>query len=139
MADFDTVVFDTEPLVAHADDEPGASSVNAIVNNVRENHTQGSISYVNLTEVRYILARKYDRNIADEYIMWLLDVGIDPVDIDLLWEAASDFVIDVNPALGDAFALATAAELDATLIVGGDDDYDDVEDVSLHRFRDGSS
>ncbi|WP_305082489.1 hypothetical protein [Natrinema sp. SYSU A 869] len=34
---------------------------------------------------------------------------------------------------------STAAELDATLIVGGDDDYDDVEDVSLHGFRDGSS
>ncbi|ELY86498.1 hypothetical protein [Natrialba taiwanensis] len=49
--------------------------------------------------------------------MWLLDVGIDPVGINHLWEDEAGFVIDVNPALGDAFALATAAELDATLIV----------------------
>ena len=35
----------------------------------------------------------------------------------------------------DAFALATAARTDATLLVGADDDYDDVADVPVVRFR----
>jgi len=39
------------------------------------------------------------------------------------------------PALGDAFALATAERVGGTLLIGADDDYDDVEDVSLVRFR----
>jgi hypothetical protein len=42
-----------------------------------------------------------------------------------------------NPALGDSFALATAASLEATLVIGGDDDYDTVSDVPIARFRDG--
>jgi len=38
-------------------------------------------------------------------------------------------------ALGDAYALATADAVDGTLLVGADDDFDDVED-DVVRFRD---
>ncbi len=38
-------------------------------------------------------------------------------------------------ALGDAYALATAHEVDGTLLVGADDDFDGVTD-SIERFRD---
>jgi hypothetical protein len=86
---------------------------------------------VNLAETRYVLARKSDRETADEYISWLLDIGMKPVDAQTSWQAASGFVLDYNPALGDSFALSTAKELDGELLVGSDDDYDDVTDVRL--------
>ena len=53
--------------------------------------------------------------------------------------AASEFVLEYNPALGDSFALATAESAEATLLIGGDDDYDNVSDVSIKRFRDGAA
>jgi len=99
--------------------------------------TDGYLSRVNLTEVRYIIARKYDRTVADDYIDWLIDLGLRPMDADVVWSEAADFVLRYNPALGDSFALATAAHVDATLLVGGDD-YDAITDVPIERFREGS-
>lgn len=132
------VVFDTEPLVAHADDEPGSDVVEGFLDAVAVEGTDGYLSRVNLTEVRYILARKYDRTVADDYIDWLLDLGLTAIDVDVVWSEAADFVLRYNPALGDSFALATADYVDATLLVGGDDDYDAIADVTIERFRAGS-
>lgn len=131
----DRVVFDAEPLVAHADDEPGSDVVEEYLDAVAVDDTAGSVSYVTLAEVRYILARKYDRETADEYIDWLIDLGIETVGVDDLWKGTADHVLSSNPALGDAFALATPDQLDATLLVGADADYDHVGDVSVTRFR----
>jgi hypothetical protein len=82
MAIPERVVFDTEPLVAHADDEPSSETVT---------------EYLDAT--------------------------------------AAEYVLDYNPALGDSFALATAEHMEATLLVGADDDYDTVTGVSIQRFR----
>lgn len=135
----DRIVFDAEPLVAHAADEPGASTVAEFLDAVGIEDADGYSSRVNLSEVRYILARKYDRDVADEYLEWLFDLGLEPVDIESVWIDASEHVLEYNPALGDSFALATAAHADATLLVGGDDDYDEVNTVSIERFRDGAA
>ncbi|ODR80836.1 twitching motility protein PilT [Haladaptatus sp. W1] len=135
----DRVVFDAEPLIAHADDEPGSKTVEQYLNAVAAENTAGYASCVNLTEVRYTLARKYDRATADEYLEWLDDLGIEPVNVDQVWMDASDYILEYNPALGDSFALATATHLDAMLLVGGDDDYDEVSSVPIERFRDGSA
>lgn len=135
MAIPDRVVFDTEPLVAHADDEPGSETVEEYLNAVAAENTNGYINRVNLTEVRYILARKYDRTVADEYLDWLLDLGLTPVAVDTLWTDAAEYVIEYNPALGDSFALATAENIDGILLVGADDDYDDITEGSIQRFR----
>jgi len=94
---------------------------------------------VNLAEIRYTLARKYDRTTADDYLDWLDELGIETQDVDTVWINASEYILKYNPALGDSFALATAEDVDATLLVGGDDDYDDVSDVPIERFRDGSA
>ena len=91
-----------------------------------------------ITEIRYVIARKYDRATADEYLDWLTDLGVEPVDVSDVWTAASEFVLEYNPALGDSFALATAEHVEATLLVGGDDDYDDISEVPIERFRDGA-
>ncbi len=48
---------------------------------------------------------------------------------------AVDFKFRYSLALGDAFALATAVQVDGTLLVGAEDDYDDVTDVQIVRVR----
>jgi predicted nucleic acid-binding protein len=131
----DRVVFDAEPLVAHADDEPGSASVATALDAVAIEETAGYVNYVTLAEVRYVLGRKYDTAVADEYVDWLLDLGIVPIDAEAVWAGAAEVVIAHNPALGDAFARATADHLDATLLAGTDD-YDDLTDVPIDRFRD---
>lgn len=135
----DRVVFDAEPLIAHADDEPGSDVVEAYLDAVAVEDTAGYVSCVNLTEIRYTLARKYDRTTADDYLNWLDDLGIETRDAEAVWVGTSEYILTYNPALGDSFALATAEDINATLLVGGDDDYDDVSDVPIERFRDGSA
>ncbi|MEM4782294.1 MAG: PIN domain-containing protein [Halalkalicoccus sp.] len=138
MAAPDRVVFDAEPLIAHADDERGSDVVETYLDAVVAEDTAGYASYVNLAEIRYTIARKYDPATADEYLDWLVDLGIDPVDVGDAWMAAAEYILEYNPALGDSFALATAETVEATLLVGDDDDYDEISDVSIERFRDGA-
>jgi len=133
----DRVVFDAEPLVAHAEDEPGSDVVEAYLDAVAVDDAAGYTSCVNLAELRYTIARKYDRASADEYLDWLSDLGIETVDVGGAWMEASEYILKYNPALGDSFALAAAETVEATLLVGGDDDYDEVSDVPIERFRDG--
>lgn len=130
------IVFDTEPLVAHADDESGSDTVEEYLNALAAEETDGYVNRVNLTEVRYVLARKYDRMVADTYIEWLLDLGIQPIDVDALWRKAADYVISYNPALGDSFGLATAEHFSATILVGADTEYEAITEVPIERFRD---
>lgn len=132
------IVFDAEPLIAHADDEPGSDVAEEYLDAVAVEDATGHVSCVNLAEVRYTIARKYDRATADEYLDWLIDLGVESVDVRDTWRAASEYVLTDNPALGDAFALATATHVGATLLIGGDDDYDEIGDASIARFRDGS-
>ena len=139
MEVLDRVVFDAEPLIAHADDEPGSDVVERYLDAVAVEDAAGYISCVNLAEIRYTIARKYDRDTADEYLDWLTDLGIETVDVGDAWREASEYVLQYNPALGDSFALATAEDVEATLLVGGDDDYDEISDVPIERFREGSA
>ena len=139
MAVPDSVVFDAEPLIAHADDEPGSDVVEEYLDAVAVEDTIGYANCVNLAEIRYTIARKYDRDTADEYLGWLADLGIETVDVGDTWLAASEYVLRHNPALGDSFALATAEDVEGTLLVGGDGDYDEVSDVPIDRFRDESA
>ena len=135
----DHIVFDAEPLIAHADNEPGSDVAEEYLDAVAIEDATGYASCVNLAEIRYTIARKYDRATADEYLDWLTDLGIESVDVDDVWMVASEYVLKYNPALGDSFALATAEYVEATLLVGGDDDYDEISDVPIERFRDGSA
>ncbi|WP_238330760.1 PIN domain-containing protein [Haloglomus irregulare] len=73
----DRVVFDAEPLVAHAADEPGSETVEEYLDAVAGDDTTGHVSCVNLAEIRYIIARRYDRPTADEYLDWLDELGIE--------------------------------------------------------------
>jgi len=137
MAIPDHVVFDAEPLIAHADDEFGSDIVEEYLDAVAVEDTTGYTSCVTLAEIRYTIARKYDRATANEYLDWLVNLGVEIVDTGDVWLEASEYVLRYNPALGDSFALATAEHATATLLVGGDDDYDEVSDIPIDRFREG--
>jgi predicted nucleic acid-binding protein len=129
-----TVVFDAEPLVAYFCDEPGSDTVERYVDAV-EGPADGYISAVSLAEVHYVVRAIGTEERADAVVDVLEESGIRRVDTEGTWSIAADIKYRHAPALGDAFALATAAHVDGTLLVGADDDYDDVADVSVTRCR----
>jgi predicted nucleic acid-binding protein len=142
-----TVVFDAEPLLAFAFDEPGAGEVEYWLDRVYDGDRDGYISTVNLAEFRYIAARKASVEQADAHIDQLRDMGVAEYNIDALWKAVADLKATYSPSIGDAYAVAAAKALDTddgrtvTLLVGADDDYDVFEDDAgfkhlIERFRD---
>jgi predicted nucleic acid-binding protein len=130
----ETVVFDAEPLIAYFCDEPGSDTVERYIQAV-ESHADGYISAVNLTEVHYIVRAITSEERADSVVNVLEESGIRRLDTEETWAGAAAMKARYAPALGDAFALATAAHVDGLLLVGADDDYDEVSEVQLTRFR----
>jgi predicted nucleic acid-binding protein len=144
-----TVVFDAEPLLAFSFDEQGAGEVERWLDRVYDGERDGYISTINLAEFRYIAIRESSVEQTDAHIDDLRDMGVTEYDIDELWVVASEIKATYSPSIGDAYAVATARELDndgrdVTLLVGADDDYDVFEDREgfehlIERFRDVSS
>lgn len=134
MALPETIVFDAEALIAYFCDEPGSDTVERYVDAV-EGAADGYIASVNLAEVRYVVRAIDGEERADAVVEVIEQSGIRRVDTDETWSLAADFKYRHAPALGDAFALATAAHVDGTLLIGADDDYEDVTDVPVTRFR----
>lgn len=143
-----TVVFDAEPLVAFAFDEPGATTVEQRLDGVYDGECDGYVSTINLAEFRYIATRRASKEQADSYITDLRDMGLSEYPIDKLWKPASSLKATYNTSIADAYAVAAANDLDTdservvTLLVGGDDDYDVFETEAafehlIERFRDG--
>lgn len=130
----ETIIFDTEPLIAYFCNEPGSDTVETYVDAV-EGAADGYISAINLAEVHYVVRAIDGEERADAVVDVLKESGIRRVDTEQTWPVAADFKFRYSPALGDAFALGTAAHADGMLLVGADDDYDDVTDVPITRFR----
>lgn len=141
-----TVVFDAEPLLAFAFDEPGAGAVERWLDRVYDAEIDGYVTTLNLAEFRYVAARESSTADADAHIEDLRAMGVLEYGIDDLWDRASDVKATFSPTLGDAYAIAAARELDdgpgqsATLLVGADDDYDELEETDgfghvVERFR----
>jgi len=142
-----TVVFDAEALLAFSFDEPGAGEVERWLDLVYDGERDGYVSTINLAEFRYIASRKASVEKADAHIDDLRDMGVTEYNIDTLWKDASALKATYSPAIGDAYALAVAKELDSDtereviLLVGADEDYDIFEDTGefahlIERFRD---
>jgi PIN domain nuclease of toxin-antitoxin system len=131
----ETIVFDTEPLVAYFCNERGSDTVEHYLAAV-EGAADGYISAVNLAELQYIVRAIAGDDRADAVSTIVEESGIRRVDTAETWSVAADFKFRYGPALGDAFALGTAATVDGHLLVGADDDYDDISDVPITRFRD---
>jgi predicted nucleic acid-binding protein len=111
-------VFDSWAILAYAYDEPAADQVeNLLVESARLQN--GWISSMNLGEVWYSLARRRSRNVADQQLLTLAQIGLKRVDVD--WPSvlqAADFKSRHKISYADAFAAALATQRDAELVTG---------------------
>ena len=144
-----TYVFDTEPIVAWLHDEPGSERVQALLHEVTAGEREGVIADVNAAEIVYLDARllavaRGDREPTVEDIAeGIYDVTmIERAGVrieDAGWRGAGRIKAPGGLSLGDAYAVAHAVGCDGTLVVGADDDFDDLPvDIDIHRFRDES-
>lgn len=136
-------VFDTEPLIAFLYNEDGHDAVADILEDVAAGRVEGVVAEVNATELLYQIARiegggtttPDSLRSADRDIRALKRRGIDIERAD--WHTAGVVKADGTISLGDAHAVALAHDRDATLLVGGDDDFDSLPvEVDVERFRD---
>lgn len=130
----DSVVFDAEPLIAYFADEPGSDAVEEYLRAV-ERGTDGYCSTVTLAEIHYVVEAMASERRADTVVDVLDESGVRRIDTAETWRRAADFKARHSPSLGDAFALATADTVDGTLVVGADDDFDEVDTVEIDRIR----
>lgn len=142
-----TYVFDAEPIIAWLHDEPGSERVQALLNEVTDGEREGVIADTNAAEIVYLDARLLAaaRGDAEPTVE---DIAEGIYDVTMLeragvriedagWRRTGRIKAPGGLSLGDASAVAHAAACDGTLVVGADDDFDDLPvDVDIHRFRD---
>jgi predicted nucleic acid-binding protein len=125
-------VFDSWAILAYAQDEPAADQVeNLLVDSARLNN--GWISSMNLGEVWYTLARRRSRDLADQQLATLAEIGLARVDIDwpMVMQAAS-YKSRHKISYVDAFAAALAKQRDAELVTGDPEFRTLASEISIH-------
>lgn len=137
-------VFDTEAVVAYLYNEPGHETVAALLNEVFSGESEGTLAETNAGEVCYLVARfegvddtPTDASLrtADRDLRALERRGLEVESAD--WRLAAEVKAHGDVSLADAYAVALASERDATLVVGADDDFDELPvAVDVRRFRD---
>lgn len=136
-------VFDTEAIVAVLYDEPGSEQVRTFLDEATGEDGAGYLAEANASEVFYLVAR-FEGNgdeptaatlrTADRDLRALERSGLAIERSD--WRLAGEITAYGGLSLADACAVALAVDRDATLIAGGDDDFDSLPvDVSVRRFR----
>lgn len=88
-----------------------------------------------IARIHYVVRAIDDEDRADAVVAIIEETGIETVDVADACRIAADFTYRHAPTLADAFALATAAHVDGTLLAGADDEYDDISDVAITRVR----
>lgn len=136
-------VFDTEPLIAFFYNEEGHQEVADILTEVDTGKADGVLTEVNASELLYKITRiegddgtatTASLRDADRDVRSLTRRGVAIERAN--WQIAGEVKADGNISLADAYAVALAYERDATLVVGGDNDFDDLPvDVDLIQFR----
>jgi predicted nucleic acid-binding protein len=141
----DVYVFDTEAIIAFLYEEPGHDRVGDLLDEVDAGDADGLLSETNASEVYYLVAR-YEGTAeetptsgsllaADRDIRTLTRRGVAVERAN--WRLAGEVKADGDISLADASAVALAHGRDATLIAGGDDDFDALPvDVDVERSRD---
>jgi len=139
-------VFDTEAIIAFLYNEPGHETVATLLDEVFDGDSEGFLTKTNASEVFYLVARfeGVDENPtaislreADRDLRALERQGLrlEPTD----WRLAAEVKAAGGISLADAYAVALAHDRDATLIVGADDDFEDLPvEVSVTQFREQS-
>ena len=129
------VVFDTEALLIFYLGEAGSSIVAKLLEQVRNRALPGYLNIVNLTEFYYILNRR-DPRVADEKVRNLRAFGLKivPLADNALWREAGRLKGDYALSLADACAAATAVLQGDKLVVGRDEEFDQL-DIPLIKVR----
>jgi uncharacterized protein len=125
-------VFDSWAILAYAQDEPAADQVeNLLVDSARLNN--GWISSMNLGEVWYTLARRRSRDLADQQLATLAEIGLARVDIDwpMVMQAAS-YKSRYKISYADALAAALAKQRNAELVTGDPEFRTLASEISIH-------
>ncbi|MDS0220072.1 PIN domain-containing protein [Haloarcula sp. S1AR25-5A] len=139
-----TYVFDTEALIAFLYNESGHERVGTLLTDVQSGDANGLLATANATEVYYLVARfegtaddtptTASLRTADRDIRTLERNGLSIEQAQ--WRLAGEVKSHGTVSLADACAVALAHERNATLVAGGDDDFDDLPlDVAIERFR----
>lgn len=141
--DPDRYVFDTEAIVAYLYTEPGHETVAALLDEVFSGESEGALAETNAGEVFYLVARfegvddaPTDASLrtADRDLRALERRGVAVESAD--WRLAAEVKAHGSISFADAHAVALAHDRDATLVVGADDDFDDLPvAVDVRRFR----
>jgi len=121
------VVFDTEVILKFYLNEAGAETVESYLSKVIKGEIEGFMSAINLTELYYILYRK-SPEIAEEKLTNLRNFGVKQVDVKGdSWKGAAKIKAMHSLSLADAFAVATAKQLNAKLLIGRDVEFKGVK------------
>jgi predicted nucleic acid-binding protein len=136
-------VFDTEAIIAFLYSEPGHESVATLLDQVFTDGTNGFLAETNAGEVYYLVARfegidnsptNASLREADRDLRALERQGLELEAAD--WRLAASIKADGDISLADAYAVALAYDREATLVVGADDDFDELPvGIDLLRFR----
>lgn len=136
-------VFDTEPLIAFLYEEEGHETVMDYLTLVSDGNRDGAISEVNASELLYLIARiegggtatEESLRAAERDLRTLRRRGLEVKPAD--WFVAGEVKADGGISLADAYAVSLALKESATLVVGGDNDFDSLPvDIDVERFRD---
>lgn len=136
-------VLDTETIVAYLYDEPGSDDVRRIVEGASAGERDVWLARTNASEVLYLVARfegvdgvptQESLRVADRDVRAIERAGVTIAPAD--WRTVGEVKAHGSISLTDASAVALAEEHEATLLVGADDDFDDLPlDVPIERIR----
>ena len=114
-----TKVVDSWAMVAWVQDEPAAPTVEAFLQDADSGNIELLMSWLNVAETFYILAKRKSPEVAEEFLSRLpsLPIRIVLPDEDGIMAAAR--IKAAHPiAFGDAFAIALAQAEQASVITG---------------------
>lgn len=131
------IVFDTQALLAFYLGEPGADRVEEYLERTVGKKVRGYINVVNLAELYYILCRE-SKDVAEEKERNLKSFGVKVVPLSdraNLWRKAAEIKASNSVSLADAFAAATAMNLNATLITSTDTEFDLIKNLKIEHVH----
>ena len=112
-------VLDSFALLAYFQAETGGPSVRALFESARDTQVALHVSLINVGEMYYIVRREQGRECADEMLKDLrsLPITLDWVSEERILDAAR-IKAEYPLSYADAFAVALALELGATVVTG---------------------
>lgn len=131
------IVFDTQALLAFYLGEPGADKMEEYLDLVGEKKVKAYINIVNLAELNYILARE-SKDVAEEKERNLKSFGVKVVSVIErygVWKKAAEIKAANTVSLADAFAAATAINVNGTLVTGADTEFDTIKNLKIEHIQ----